>query len=67
LRREARRRAAERQGATAEGKQVVTSYDKEDIKVVAQGDTAVTSYRFVVRIRIEGKEINRRYRTINVW
>jgi hypothetical protein len=36
--REARRRAAERQGATAEGKQVVTSYDKEDIKVVAQGD-----------------------------
>jgi ketosteroid isomerase-like protein len=61
---EARRGVAERQGA---GKQVVTSYDKEDIKVLVHGDTAVTSYRFVIRIQTGSDEINRRYRTTNVW
>jgi ketosteroid isomerase-like protein len=64
---EARRGVAERQAAAVGGKPVVTSYDKEDIKVVVHGDTAVTSYRFVVRIEAEAKDINRRYRTTNVW
>ncbi len=41
--------------------------DKEDIKVVTHGDTAVTSYRFVVRIQGEGVDIHHRYRTTNVW
>jgi ketosteroid isomerase-like protein len=64
---EARRGVAERQDAAVGGKPVVTSYDKEDIKVVVHGDTAVTSYRFIVRIQAEAKDINRRYRTTNVW
>jgi ketosteroid isomerase-like protein len=64
---EARRGVAERQGPGAGGKQVVASYDKEDIKVLVHGDTAVTSYRFVIRIQTGGNDIYRRYRTTNVW
>jgi hypothetical protein len=60
-------RPAERQGAAAAGKQVVTSYDKEDIKVLVHGDMAVMSYRFVIRIQTGGNDINRRYRTTNAW
>ncbi len=45
----------------------MTSFDKEDIKVVTHGDTAVTSYRFLVRVQGAGVDINRRYRTTNVW
>ena len=53
--------------AAAQGKKFVTSLDNEDIKVVTHGDTAVTSYRFVVRIRGDGLDIHHRYRTTNVW
>jgi ketosteroid isomerase-like protein len=63
---EARRGVAERQAA-AETKHFVASFDKDDIKVVAHGDTAVTSYRFVVTIQNGAQEIKRRYRTTNVW
>jgi ketosteroid isomerase-like protein len=45
----------------------VASYDKEDVKVVVHGDTAVTSYRFIVTIHNHGQETRRRFRTTNVW
>jgi ketosteroid isomerase-like protein len=45
----------------------VASFDKDDIKVVAHGDTAVTSYRFIVTIQNNGQETTRRFRTTNVW
>lgn len=64
---EARRGIAERQSAIASGKKFVSSYDKEDIKVVSHGDIAFSSYRFVVTIKGEGIDVNRRYRTTNVW
>src|ERR1043165_1512159 len=44
---EARRGAAERRAA-AQTKHFVASYDKDDVKVVLRGDSAVASYRFVV-------------------
>jgi ketosteroid isomerase-like protein len=63
---EARRGRAERQAAT-ETKHFVASYDKGDIKVAAHGDTAVTSWRFVITIHHDGQETTRTYRTTNVW
>ena len=63
---EARRGVAQREAA-AVGKTFKSSYDKEDIKVVVAGDTAVTSYRFVVTFTGEGINVHRRYRTTNVW
>jgi ketosteroid isomerase-like protein len=62
---EARRGVAERQAAA--GAPFVASYAKDDVKVVAHGDTAVTSYRFVVTIQGQGQEIRRGCRTTNVW
>ena len=64
---EARQGIAQRQAATAAGKSFVSSYDKEDIKVVSHGDVGVSSYRFIVKIKGEGIDVNRRYRTTNVW
>jgi len=64
---EAARGVAERDAATAQGRKFSTSIDKEDIRVVTHGDTAVASYRFVVRVQGEGVDIHRRYRTTNVW
>jgi ketosteroid isomerase-like protein len=63
---EARRGRAERQ-AGAETKHFVASYDKGDIKVVAHGDTAVTSWRFVITIQNDDQQTTRAYRTTNVW
>jgi ketosteroid isomerase-like protein len=63
---EARRGVAQRKAA-AETKHFVASFDKEDIRVVTHGDTAVTSYRFIVTIQNDGQETKRRYRTTNVW
>jgi hypothetical protein len=62
---EARRGATERQKAASSPE--VVSYEKDDVHGVRHGDTAVTSYRFGVTIRHEGKEIVHRYRTTNVW
>ena len=63
---EAHRGAKERQAA-GEGKAAVVSYDKEDIRVVAQAGVGVASYRFVVGVQMDGKQIQHRYRTTNVW
>jgi ketosteroid isomerase-like protein len=63
---EARRGLAQRQAA-AETKHFVASFEKDDIKVVVHGDTAVTSYRFVVTIQNNEQETKRRFRTTNVW
>jgi ketosteroid isomerase-like protein len=63
---EARRGRAERQAA-AGTKHFVASYDKGDVKVVAHGDTAVTSWRFVITIHANGQETTQAYRTTNVW
>ena len=63
---EARRGRTERQAA-AETQHFVASYDKGDIKVAAHGDTAVTSWRFVITFRNNGQETTRMYRTTNVW
>ena len=57
---EARRGLAQRKGAS-ESKHFVASFDKEDIRVVAHGDTAVTSYRFIVTIQNNGQETRRRF------
>jgi predicted component of viral defense system (DUF524 family) len=43
----------------------VASDDKEDVKVVVRGDTAVTSYRFIVTIHNHGQETRRLFRTTN--
>jgi ketosteroid isomerase-like protein len=64
---EATRGIAERDDAAAQGKKFSASIDKEDIKIVTHGDTAVASYRFVVRFQGEGMDIHRRYRTTDVW
>jgi ketosteroid isomerase-like protein len=64
---EAARGISERDNAAAQGKKFVPSLDNEDIKVVTHGDTAVSSYRFVVRIQGDGLDIHHRYRTTNVW
>ena len=57
----------ERDSAAAEGKKHVVSLDKEDIKVVAHEDAAVTTFRFVVKIETEGGDVHHRCRTMNVW
>lgn len=64
---EARQGITQRESAAAQGKKIVASFDKEDIKVVTHGDTAITSYRFLIKVQGEGMDINRRYRTTNVW
>ena len=64
---EAKQGIAQREAASTEGKKFVSSYDKEDIKVVSHGDVAISSYRFIVKIKGEGIDVNRRYRTTNVW
>lgn len=63
---EARRGEAERRKA-AETKHFVASYEKDDLKVVARGDAAVTNYRFVVTIERDGQRMTHPYRTTNVW
>jgi ketosteroid isomerase-like protein len=64
---EATRGIAERDAATAQGKAFSASIDKEDIKIVTHGDTAIASYRFVVRFQGGGMDVHRRYRTTDVW
>ena len=65
---EARRGLAQRRASTASpGAAAVVSYDKDDLRAVRHGDTAVASFRFGVTIRGDGQEVTRRYRTTNVW
>lgn len=51
----------------AAAKARVERYDKEDLKVRAYGDTAVTSYRIAAKGRFEETEINRQFCMTNVW
>ena len=62
---EARRGAAERQKTSPSA--AVVSYEKDDIRGVRHGETAVTSYRFGVAVQKDGGETVHRYRTTNVW
>jgi ketosteroid isomerase-like protein len=48
-------------------KAVVGKYDKDDLKVRAFGDTAVTSYRMSAAATFEGMEIKRQLCITNVW
>jgi ketosteroid isomerase-like protein len=48
-------------------KAVVGRYDKDDLKVRAFGDTAVSSYRMTAEATFEGKEIKRQLCITNVW
>jgi ketosteroid isomerase-like protein len=61
---EARRGLAEREKVPDAA---APSYEKDDLKVVVHGDTAVASYRFVVTFRHGGQDLVRRFRTTNVW
>ena len=64
---EAKRGVAQRSAAASAATHIEASYDKEDLKIVALGDAAVTSYRFVVKMKGPGINVHRRYRTTNVW
>ena len=46
---------------------VVGRYDKDDLKVRAYGDTAVSSYRMTAWATVEGQEIKRALCITNVW
>ncbi|HTG91866.1 MAG TPA: nuclear transport factor 2 family protein [Pyrinomonadaceae bacterium] len=48
-------------------KAVVGKYDKDDLKVRAFGDTAVSSYRMSAAATFEGVEIKRQLCITNVW
>ncbi len=48
-------------------KAVLGRYDKDDLKVRAYGDTAVTSYRMTAEAKVEGMEIKRQLCITNVW
>jgi len=48
-------------------KAVVGRYDKDDLKVRAYGDTAVSSYRMTAWATVEGTEIKRSLCITNVW
>src|SRR5215510_2738137 len=51
----------------ASDKAVVARYDKDDLKVRAYGDTAVSSYRMTAEATFEGIEIKRQLCITNVW
>jgi len=48
-------------------KAIVGTYDKEDLRVRAYGDTAVSSYRMTAAAKFEGVEIKRHLCISNVW
>ena len=64
---EMKRGIAERSDAIASGRQIEVSAENEDMKVAAHGDTAIANYRFVVKIKGPGLDVQRRYRATNVW
>jgi|SRR5262247_1796038 len=51
----------------ASEKAAIGTYDKEDLKVRAYGDTAVSSYRMTAQAKFEGIDIKRRLCITNVW
>ena len=48
-------------------KAIVGRYDKDDLKVRAYGDTAVSSYRMTAEATFEGTDIKRQFCSTNVW
>jgi uncharacterized protein (TIGR02246 family) len=64
---EAKRGVAQRKEAAASGRHFQVSGDNEDMKVTTHGDTAIANYRFVVKIKGPTMDVQRRYRTTNVW
>jgi ketosteroid isomerase-like protein len=52
---------------SAAEKAVVGRYDKDDLRVRAFGDTAVSSYRMSAEATFEGVEIKRQLCITNVW
>lgn len=52
---------------SAAEKAMVSRYDKDDLKVRAFGDTAVSSYRMAAEATFEGMEIKRQLCITNVW
>ena len=48
-------------------KAIIGRYDKDDLKVRAYGDTAVSSYRMTVWATVEGTKIKRALCITNVW
>jgi ketosteroid isomerase-like protein len=51
----------------AADKAVVGRFDKDELKVRAYGDTAVSSYRIIAEATFEGLEIKRQLCVTNVW
>ena len=51
----------------AADKAIIDKYDKEDLKVRAYGDTAVSSYRMSAAATFEGTESKRQLCITNVW
>ena len=51
----------------AAAKAVIGRYDKDNLKVRAYGDTAVSSYRMTTEATFEGTEIKQRFCITNVW
>ena len=45
----------------------IERYDKDDLKVRAYGDMAVTSYRITAKATVEGMVIDRQFCITNVW
>jgi len=58
---------AEREKAIASGVKMEMSAENEDMKVAAQGGTAIANYRFVVKCKGPNIDLHRRYRVTNVW
>jgi ketosteroid isomerase-like protein len=51
----------------AAAKAIISRYDKDDLKVRAFGDTAVSSYRMTAWATVEGQEMKRSLCISNVW
>src|SRR5215813_3836367 len=51
----------------ASDKAVVARYDKDDLKVRAYGDTAVSSYRMTAEATVDASQIKRSLCITNVW
>lgn len=52
---------------SAAEKALIGRYDKDDLKVRAFGDTAVSSYRMTAEATFDGQELKRQLCITNVW
>lgn len=51
----------------AAGQASLETFDKEEIKARAYGETAVTNYRLSATGRYEGQDISQQFQIMNVW